>query len=66
MSIMMVPGSGGKEFLVCGKATADDIDGLFVEKDNKWVRSMKTVNVVAAIICDDYNKKTKIFATQRG
>ena len=27
---------------------------------------MKTVNVVAAIICDDYNRKTKIFATQRG
>lgn len=27
---------------------------------------MKTVNVVAAIICDDYEKKTKIFATQRG
>lgn len=27
---------------------------------------MKTVNVVAAIICDDYKKKTKIFATQRG
>ncbi len=27
---------------------------------------MKTVNVVAAVICDDYNKKTKIFATQRG
>ena len=28
--------------------------------------SRKTVNVVAAVICDDYNKKTKIFATQRG
>ncbi len=27
---------------------------------------MKIVNVVAAIICDDYHKKTKIFATQRG
>lgn len=27
---------------------------------------MKSVNVVAAIICDDYKKKTKIFATQRG
>ncbi len=27
---------------------------------------MKTVNVVAAIICDNYKKKTKIFATQRG
>jgi len=27
---------------------------------------MKTVYVVAAIICDDYKKKTKIFATQRG
>ncbi len=27
---------------------------------------MKTVNVVAAIICDDYRKKTKILATQRG
>lgn len=27
---------------------------------------MKTVNVVAAIICDDYENKTKIFATQRG
>ena len=27
---------------------------------------MKTVNVVAAIICDDHERKTKIFATQRG
>ena len=27
---------------------------------------MKTVNVVAAIICDDYEKKTRILATQRG
>ena len=27
---------------------------------------MKTVNVVAAIICDNYKNKTKIFATQRG
>ena len=27
---------------------------------------MKTVNVVAAIICDDYLNKTKVFATQRG
>ncbi|SDB67868.1 MULTISPECIES: (deoxy)nucleoside triphosphate pyrophosphohydrolase [unclassified Butyrivibrio] len=27
---------------------------------------MKTVNVVAAVICDDYKNKTKIFATQRG
>ncbi|SHI63137.1 8-oxo-dGTP diphosphatase [Butyrivibrio fibrisolvens DSM 3071] len=27
---------------------------------------MKTVNVVAAIICDDYKNKKKIFATQRG
>lgn len=27
---------------------------------------MKTVNVVAAVICDDYEKKTEIFATQRG
>ena len=27
---------------------------------------MKTVNVVAAIICDDYDNKTRIFATQRG
>ena len=27
---------------------------------------MKTVNVVAAIICDNYEHKTKIFATQRG
>ncbi len=27
---------------------------------------MKIVNVVAAIICDDYEKKTKILATQRG
>ena len=27
---------------------------------------MKVVNVVAAIICDDYDRKTKIFATQRG
>lgn len=27
---------------------------------------MKTVNVVAAIICDNYDRKTKIFATQRG
>ncbi len=30
------------------------------------VQNMKIVNVVAAIICDDYDKKTKIFATQRG
>ena len=29
-------------------------------------RYMKNVNFVAAIICDDYKKKTKIFATQRG
>lgn len=27
---------------------------------------MKAVNVVAAIICDDYNNKTNFFATQRG
>lgn len=27
---------------------------------------MKTVNVVAAIICDDLNRKNKVFATQRG
>ena len=27
---------------------------------------MKTVNVVAAIICDDYANKQKVFATQRG
>lgn len=27
---------------------------------------MKTVNVVAAIICDDLNNKSKIFATARG
>jgi len=27
---------------------------------------MKTVNVVAAIICDDYINKAKVFATQRG
>ena len=27
---------------------------------------MKNVNVVAAVICDDYEHKTKIFATQRG
>ena len=27
---------------------------------------MKTVNVVAAIICDDYENKKKVFATQRG
>lgn len=27
---------------------------------------MKIVNVVAAIICDNFDKKTKIFATQRG
>ena len=26
----------------------------------------KTINVVAAIICDDFNNKTKVFATQRG
>ncbi len=34
MSIMMVPGSAGKEYLVCGKATADDAAHFF-EKDNK-------------------------------
>ncbi|WP_035764740.1 (deoxy)nucleoside triphosphate pyrophosphohydrolase [Butyrivibrio sp. NC2002] len=27
---------------------------------------MKSVNVVAAVICDKYEEKTKIFATQRG
>ena len=27
---------------------------------------MKTVNVVAAVICDDLNRKNKVFATQRG
>ena len=27
---------------------------------------MRTVNVVAAIICDNYEHKTKVFATQRG
>ncbi len=27
---------------------------------------LKTINVVAAIICDDFNNKTKVFATQRG
>ena len=27
---------------------------------------MKTVNVVAAIICDNYDNKTKVFASQRG
>ena len=27
---------------------------------------MKTVNVVAAVICNDINNKTRIFATQRG
>lgn len=32
MSIMMVPGTGGKEFLVCGKATADDIESLFTSR----------------------------------
>ena len=26
----------------------------------------KSINVVAAIICDDFNNKTKVFATQRG
>lgn len=27
---------------------------------------MKTVNVVAAVICDNYEHKTRVFATQRG
>ena len=27
---------------------------------------MKTVNVVAAVICDNYEHKTTVFATQRG
>ncbi len=27
---------------------------------------MRTVNVAAAIICDNYENKTKVFATQRG
>ena len=27
---------------------------------------MKTVKVVAAVICDNYEHKTKVFATQRG
>ncbi len=26
----------------------------------------KTINVVAAIICDDFNNKTKVFTTRRG
>ncbi len=32
-----------------------------------WSNYMiKTVNVVAAIICDNYEHKTRVFATQRG
>ena len=27
---------------------------------------MKTVKVVAAVICDDLNKRNKVFATARG
>ncbi|WP_034468480.1 (deoxy)nucleoside triphosphate pyrophosphohydrolase [Butyrivibrio sp. AE2005] len=27
---------------------------------------LKTINVVAAIICDGFNSKTKVFATRRG
>ena len=27
---------------------------------------MKTVNVVAAVICDSFDKKSKVFATARG
>ncbi len=27
---------------------------------------MKNVNVVAAVICDNFEHKTKVFATQRG
>ena len=27
---------------------------------------LKTINVVAAIICDDFDNKTKVFATRRG
>lgn len=31
-----------------------------------WRSKMKKIEVAAAIICDDINKKQKIFATQRG
>ncbi len=34
MSIMMVPGSAGKEYLVCGKATADDAEHFFSGNNN--------------------------------
>lgn len=27
---------------------------------------MKTINVVAAVICDDFTKPTRVFSTQRG
>ncbi len=27
---------------------------------------MKTIHVVAAVICDSFNEKSKIFATARG
>ncbi len=34
MSIMMVPGSAGKEYLVCGKATADDVQRFLTSNNN--------------------------------
>ncbi len=34
MSIMMIPGSAGKEYLVCGKATADDAQH-YLTKNNR-------------------------------
>ena len=34
MSIMMIPGSSGKEYLICGKATADDAQP-FLTSNNK-------------------------------
>ncbi len=36
MSIMVIPGSAGKEYLVCGKATADDAQHFFMKNNNTF------------------------------
>ncbi len=36
MSIMVIPGSAGKEYLVCGKATADDAQHYFMNHSHAY------------------------------
>ena len=36
MSIMVIPGSAGKEYLVCGKATADDAQHYFANNNRAF------------------------------